>query len=84
MITKKDITRGSVVGFTSEGLSIVAVKKTSQGVKIFRCYLSDPVNPYRDRMLFSETNKQFPNIELLVDYINSIYDDEKTAELAWW
>lgn len=74
------IKSGSVVGFTKEGLSIVASKKTTKGCTRISYHLSDG----NSTLMPLETRKTFATVKQMVDEINTIIDEEKTNEMAWW
>ena len=73
-----DINSGCVVGFTHEGCSIVAAKKTTKGAVSIFYSLHDP------ELHTPHVTKKFPSVKMMVEEINNILDVEKTEELAWW
>lgn len=78
IVKVSDVKKGSVVGFTKEGYSIVATKKVTKGItSIFYC-LQDPA------LYTPHFTRAFADVKTMVAEINTIIDVEKTEELAWW
>jgi hypothetical protein len=73
-----DIKSGHCVGFTKEGHSIIAGKKQTKGIIKIYYAIHDP------KLYTPLVTKNFSSVKLMVDEINTILDEEKTEELAWW
>jgi len=78
-LTASNITSaGNAVGFNSKGQTIVASKKRKQSLTTVKVWIDI------EGVVMQNQVKTFGDTKTALDYINSILDLNKTAELAWW
>ena len=76
-LTASNITAaGNAIGFNASGQTIVASKKKKQGLLTVKIWL--------DINGTTQLVRNFGDVKSALAYVDTILDQAKTKELAWW